>query len=225
MTAATEAAARVRDALSTLNRADLKDPRLVEVLDLSEQLVDAMQAFFGSLDSKVFGEFRYIATYIARTRQEIAALRPNDIMDERIPSAGAELQAIVRHTESATHTIMSAAEAIMCADPNDQAAFQDTVNEKVLDIFQACSFQDITGQRVRKIVDTLAHIEERVERFAKVMGVVDAPTELSEDEKRKKALLLNGPALEGPEVKQDTIDALFANSGPQSQVDIDALFA
>jgi chemotaxis protein CheZ len=223
MAAATQAAERVRNALSNLNRADLKDPRLVEVLDLSQQLVDAMQAFFGSLDNQVIGEFRYIGTYIARTRQEIAALRPNDIREERIPSAGAELEAIVRHTEDATNTIMGAAEAIMCADPNDPG-FTDLVNERVLDIFQACSFQDITGQRVRKVVDTLKHIEERVDRFAKVMGVVDAPVEVSEAEKRKQALLLNGPALNGPEVKQDAIDALFDTPGPASQDAIDALF-
>jgi chemotaxis protein CheZ len=224
--AAMETVERVRSALATLNRTDLKDPRLVEVLNLSEQLVDAMQAFFGGMDSKAYGEFRYIATYIARTRQEIAALRPNDIREERLPSAGAELEAIVRHTESATHTIMEAAEVIMAADTSDPVAFQDVVNEKVLEIFQACSFQDITGQRVQKIVDTLRHIEERVARFAHVMGVEDAPCEVSEAEKRRKALLLNGPALGGPEVAQDQIDALFGNDADaQSQDDIDRLFA
>jgi chemotaxis protein CheZ len=223
---AMEAAQRVRDALSTLNRADLKDPRLMEVLDLSEQLVDAMQSFFGALDRSTLSEFRYIATYIARTRQEIAALRPNDIRDSRIPSAGAELEAIVKNTEDATHTIMGAAETIMAADPA-AADYADLVNEKVLEIFQACSFQDITGQRVQKVVETLKHIESRVARFAHVMGVQDAHSEEDDKEKRKKALLLNGPALNGPEVKQDEIDALFADAVPAkaSQADIDALFA
>lgn len=230
-----EAVGRIRDALSALNRADLKDPRLVEVLDLSQQLVDAMQAFFTTMDSSVYGEFRYIATYIARTRQEISALRPNDIRDERIPSAGAELDAIVRHTESATHTIMEAAEAIMAADPSDPKAYQDAVNTHVLDIFQACSFQDITGQRVQKVVDTLRHIEGRIARFAQVMGAEDAPTEeASAAEQRRKALLLNGPAIGGPEVSQDSIDAMFggetAEAGAEmaedaSQDDIDKLFA
>jgi chemotaxis protein CheZ len=218
--AADEVAERVRDALTRLNKADLKDPRLVEVLDLSQQLVEAMQMFFGSLDKSVYGEFRYISTYIARTRQEISALRPNDIKEERLPSAGAELEAIVRHTEEATHTIMGAAEDIMMADATDHAAFKALVDEKIMDIFQACSFQDITGQRVQKVVDTLKHIESRVERFAHVMGVVDAPDEDDAKTKRKKDFLLNGPALNGPEVSQDAIDSLFAD-----QNDIDKLFA
>jgi chemotaxis protein CheZ len=222
---AIETAQRVRSALASLNRADLKDPRLVEVLNLSEELADAMQHFFSAIDRSVQTEFRYIATYIARTRQEISALRPNEIRDSRLPSAGAELEAIVRNTENATHTIMSAAEQIMAADPND-AAYPDLVNDRVMEIFQACSFQDITGQRVQKIVDTLRHIESRVARFAHVMGVQDEACEETEAEKRRRELLLNGPSLNGPEVCQDAIDALFADAaGPASQDSIDKLFA
>jgi chemotaxis protein CheZ len=223
--AAMEAAARVREALQTLNRADLKDPRLVEVLDLSQSLCDAMHAFFGSLDRSVNQEFRYIATYIARTRQEISALRPNDIKETRLPTAGAELEAIVKNTEDATHTIMGAAEAIMAADPGDFDAYQNLVNDKVMDIFQACSFQDITGQRVQKVVDTLRHIESRVTRFAEVMGAQDEVCEEDLRDKRKRDLLLNGPALNGPETKQDDIDAMFAAGSKSDQADIDAMFA
>lgn len=224
---AMDVAVQVREALARLNKTDLKDPRLMEVLDLSQQLVDAMQAFFGALDNKAHTEFRYIATYIARTRQEIAVLRPNDIRAERIPAAGAELEAIVRHTEAATHQIMEAAETIMTADPSDPVAYKALVDEKVMDIFQACSFQDITGQRVQKVVDTLQHIESRVARFAHVMGVQDAGFDEDDPrEQRKKALLLNGPALNGPEVRQDEIDAMFATpTAPVSQDEIDRLFS
>jgi chemotaxis protein CheZ len=222
-----DVAVQVREALARLNKTDLKDPRLMEVLDLSQQLVDAMQAFFGALDKSAHSEFRYIATYIARTRQEISVLRPNDIREERIPAAGAELEAIVKHTEDATHTIMEAAETIMVADPSDPVAYKALVDEKMMEIFQACSFQDITGQRVQKVVETLKHIESRVARFAHVMGVQDAQMD-DEDPRdaRKKKLLLNGPALNGPEVKQDEIDAMFATPAePASQDEIDRLFA
>jgi chemotaxis protein CheZ len=220
-------AVQVREALARLNQTDLKDPRLTEVLDLSQQLVDALQAFLDAPDKTAHGEFRYIATYIARTRQEISVLRPHDIREERIPAAGAELEAIVKHTEAATHAIMEAAETIMNADPTDMRAYKALVGDKVMEIFQACSFQDITGQRVQKIVDTLKHIESRVARFAHAMGVEDAPGD-DEDprETRKKALLLHGPALNGPEVKQDEIDRLFDTpASPASQEEIDRLFS
>lgn len=223
---AQEVAQRVRTALSSISKTDFNDPRLMEVLNLSQQLVDAMQTFFGSIDKTVYGEISYIATYIAKTRQEISALRPNDIRSERLPTAGAELEAIVRNTEAASNQIMSAAERIMAADCSDLPAYQATVNECVIEIFQACSFQDLTGQRVRKIVDSLNHIEERVARFSQVMGVEDAPIEETEEERRRRELLLNGPAADGPATPQDAIDALFGDcTGPVDQDAIDKLFA
>jgi chemotaxis protein CheZ len=218
-----EVAQQVRQALSALQGADLKDPRLGEVLTLASQMSEAMQAFFGALDKTLYGELRYISSYIQRTKQEIAALRPNDIREDRIPSAGIELDAVVQHTAEATNRIMSCAEEIMSADPSD-AGYADLVNDRVLAIFEACTFQDITGQRIRKVVDTLEHIESRIMRFAEVMGVDDAEAEETEKDKRKKELLLNGPALNGPEVQQDAIDALFGDDAKVGQDAIDALF-
>ena len=40
---------------------------------------EAMMAFFGSMDSSLYGELRYLSAYIQRTRTEIAALRPNAV--------------------------------------------------------------------------------------------------------------------------------------------------
>lgn len=223
--AAVEVAQRVRTALSSISAQDFKDPRLMEVLNLSQQLVDAMQTFFGSIDKTVYGEISYIATYIAKMRDEIAALRPNDIRSERIPTAGAELEAIVRNTENASNQIMSAAERIMALDPSEVATYHATVQDCVLEIFQACSFQDLTGQRVRKIVESLNHIEGRVARFSQVMGVEDAPIPETDEDRRKRELLLNGPALNGPTTAQDDIDALFSSDAPVDQDAIDKLFA
>lgn len=224
--AAPEVVLRVREALSSLKDADLKDPRLGEVLNLASQMSDAMISFFGAMDSSIAGEMRYLSAYITRTRSEIAALRPNDIKNDGIPTAGKELDAIVANTADATHRIMEAAELVMSADPSDIDAYQALVSEKMMDIFEACSFQDITGQRVKKIVDTLSHIEDRISRFAHIMGVDDAEAPLTEEQKRKKDLLLNGPALNGPEVKQEEIDAMFGGRDEEvlNQADLDALF-
>lgn len=221
---AAETVERVRLALNSLSASKPSDPRLIAVLDLSQQLVDAMQAFFSALDRSVYDEFKYIGDYIARMREEIATLRPNEMHGARIPSAGAELNAITRHTEQATNAIMSAAEAIMAADESDPRLYRETVQAHAMEIFEACSFQDITGQRVRKVIDTLQHIEAHVARFASVMGVEDAPSQESEEERRRRELLLNGPALDGPTTKQDDIDAMFSAGGAASQDDIDRLF-
>ena len=220
-----EVANKVRDAITALKGADLKDPRLGEVLNLASQMSEAMQMFFSSIDRSLFDEMRYISSYIQRTRLEISNLRPNDLSEDRIPGAGAELHAVVQHTAEATNLIMAVAEDVMAADTSDPAAYQAFVSDKMMEIFEACTFQDITGQRIRKVVDTLTHIEQRLERFASVMGVEDAELEETSEDKRKRENLLNGPALNGPEVAQDDIDALFGTEGAaMDQSDLDALF-
>jgi len=220
-----EVATKVRDAITALKGADLKDPRLGEVLNLASQMSEAMQMFFSSIDRSLFDEMRYISSYIQRTRLEISNLRPNDLSEDRIPGAGAELHAVVQHTAEATNLIMAVAEDVMAADTSDPAAYQVFVSDKMMEIFEACTFQDITGQRIKKVVDTLTHIEQRLERFASVMGVEDAELEETAEDKRKRENLLNGPALNGPEVAQDDIDALFGTEGASmDQSDLDALF-
>ena len=220
-----EVATKVRDAITALKGADLKDPRLGEVLNLASQMSEAMQMFFSSIDRSLFDEMRYISSYIQRTRLEISNLRPNDLSEDRIPGAGAELHAVVQHTAEATNLIMAVAEDVMAADTSDPAAYQAFVSDKMMEVFEACTFQDITGQRIKKVVDTLTHIEQRLERFASVMGVEDAELEETSEDKRKRENLLNGPALNGPEVAQDDIDALFGTEGASmDQSDLDALF-
>jgi chemotaxis protein CheZ len=220
-----EVAARVRDAISALKGSDLNDPRLGEGLYLASQMSEAMEVFFSSIDRSLFDEMRYISSYIQRTRLEISNLRPNDLSEDRIPGAGAELHAVVHHTAEATNLIMGVAEDVMAADASDPDAYQAFVSAKMMEVFEACTFQDITGQRIKKVVDTLAHIEQRLERFASVMGVEDAKLEESLEDKRKRENLINGPALNGPEVAQDDIDALFATEGASmDQSDLDALF-
>lgn len=219
---AAEVAARVRESLANLKTKDLKDGQVMEVLSLAQQLTDTMQLFFGSLDQSIHKEFVYIADYIARTRSEISKLRPNDIKEQRIPTAGAELEAVVTDTERATETIMHEAETLLGTKPDDMAAYKSQVDDAMMRIIEACSFQDLSGQRVSKVVESLRHVEKRVTRFAATMGVHDA--EADEDEiaeaERKKKLHLNGPAIGGPEVRQDGVDELIA----LDQNAIDSLF-
>ncbi len=221
-----DVATKIRDALDDIKAADLDDPRLMEVLGLAENLVDTMKMFFGAMDHSILDEFQHIAQYINRTREEISALRPNDIHETRIPTAGAELEAVVGDTEGATETIMTLAENVMCADNSDKDAYKAQVDDAMMQIIEACSFQDITGQRVSKVVATLSHIEERVSRFSEVMGVLDADTTLSDKEQWQEDNLLNGPQIDGPATGQDAIDALFdgGDEAALGQDDIDNMF-
>jgi len=188
-------------------------PNLVDVLALAEVMVGSVQNFFGSLDTEVYAEFRSIADHISDMREDISALQPKELKLEKMPRAGQELDAIVKSTEQATNTIMNSAEAIMAADTTDPATYQTAVNDEVMKIFEACSFQDITGQRISKVVETLQFIESRIDRLVDTMGVAGEGGSMTEEEQasedRKKDQLLNGPQLDGEGTSQDDIDALF----------------
>ena len=185
-----------------------------DIISLAEVAAQSLQGFFQAMDAKVYRELREIAGYIESMRTEIGALQVNDLKNTRIPSAGEELGAIVKATETATNTIMECAEALMGADASDPAAYKALADEKMMIIFEACSFQDITGQRIAKVVETLQHIEQRVSRFADVMQAKDFEGFLDEREKaraeRKEKLLLNGPPLAGHGVDQSKVDEMFA---------------
>ncbi|MCF4164722.1 protein phosphatase CheZ [Zavarzinia compransoris] len=218
-------------------------PNLVEVASVTEVLIATMQAYFRSIDTSIYREFRELSDYIAKARGEIASLRPSDLQRDRLPRAGKELEAIVRSTEEATNKIMAAAEAVMAADPAADD-FRTLVSDRCMEIFEACSFQDITGQRISKVVETLTYIEERVGRLKDALGseLQDGPPD--EDRRKGDEVLLNGPALEGEGIAQDEVDKLMgdgeAPAGPAksrpapapaptpgdkvSQADIDALF-
>jgi chemotaxis protein CheZ len=202
------------DALVDFLRQKRENVSFTDIIRLAEIAAQSLQSFFETFDVTVYRELREIAGYIESMRQEIGALQANELKDSRIPMAGQELGAIVKSTEQATNTIMECAEALMAADAKDPAAYKALVDEKMLVIFEACSFQDITGQRIKKVVDTLQHIEERVSRFAKVMQAKDLEGFLTDNERereeRQKRLLLNGPQLENEAIKQNEVDALFS---------------
>ena len=84
-------------------------------------------------------------------------------------------------------------------------------------IFEACSFQDITGQRVTKVVKTLSHIDERLTTLLAALGaeLADIPVE-PENQPEGDAALMTGPALEGEGIDQDEVDALLNGPGPAS---------
>jgi chemotaxis protein CheZ len=125
-----------------------------------------------------------------------------------------ELDAVVKATEAASNTIMECAEAVLASDASDAAAFKAMVDQHMLVIFEACSFQDIAGQRIAKVVETLEHIEARLARFTEAMRAKDADRFVSAEERasaeRRERLLLHGPQLPDRSNAQGDVDALMA---------------
>ena len=187
---------------------------LADVVALAELTAESLQTFFSTLDTAVYRELREIATYINDMKAEIGALQANELKESHIPAAGQELGAIVKATEEATNSIMECAETVMAADTRDPAAYKALVDAQMMRVFDACSFQDITGQRIAKVVETLQQIEQRVSRFVEAMCAKDLSGFIDEQERsraeRKNRFMLNGPAREGEGIAQAQVDQIFS---------------
>lgn len=200
--------------VNNLRKQDTATLSLIDVASVTEVLMGTMNAFYKSIDTSIYRECRALSDYISNARKEIASLQPVDLESARIPRAGLELDAIVQQTEEATNTIMEAAEEIMGADASDPDKYQAVTQDAVMRIFEACSFQDITGQRISKVVETLSHIEQRVLELRTLMGVTDADIAqaIDDDKPTGDAALLSGPALDGEGIDQNEVDALMGGA-------------
>ncbi|MBW7962817.1 protein phosphatase CheZ [Bradyrhizobium sp. BR 10261] len=167
-------------------------------------------------------ELDLIHDAIDRTKREIATLHGKSFDGGEMAKVNGELGAVVGGTEQATQQILEAAESIDQAASamskvdsiDQQKRLADDIQERVISIFEACNFQDLTGQRISKVMSTMKFIEQHINAMMEIWGGVDAikahvPAPVdnrSEDEK-----LLNGPKLAGDvgHASQDDIDALF----------------
>jgi chemotaxis protein CheZ len=157
---------------------------------------------------------------IARTKREIATLRYAGAQGQEINRVTDELGAIVLGTETATNSILAAAERIDELSGNLAARlsggdqeFAREISDHVISIFEACNFQDITGQRISKVVNAMRFVEERVHEMIEIWGGLESfkDVETLDQPRDGDEALLNGPALETDKgiTSQDAIDALF----------------
>lgn len=157
-------------------------------------------------------EVRNVAAYVATLKGEIAALRPTEISGSRLPTLCDELAAVDTDTKAATDRIMAAAEAIFSADRTSRG-YAATVEAAVLEILEACAFQDLAGQRLARAKRALAEIERRLQRFAASTGIPDAAAHFDREsilrEVRSEVLLVDGPQAGDEAIGQGAVDKLF----------------
>lgn len=169
---------------------------------------------------KVKAEVEAIAARITLTKQEIAALKHPLAKDDKLHSASMELSAVVKATEEATTAIMQVAEHLdetvreVTSLVSDSYAISrlNEMSEQITKLFEACSFQDLTGQRITKVVKTIDYIEERIETMQVIWGKKDLEKLPIPDDgivKKDGELELHGPQSAGQAISQDDIDKLF----------------
>lgn len=165
-------------------------------------------------------EIAAMVRMIGQAKSEIAAIKHPMSNDDRMLNATSELDAIVLATETSTEDVLAASEAIetiarriagLHHDDEDVVAMTEQIGAEIIKIFEACNFQDITGQRITKVIKTIRFIEAKVLTLIDIWGVgafSDLP--VAEDASSQgDADLMNGPQLSGQGISQDDINALF----------------
>jgi len=158
-----------------------------------------------------------MAKAIARTKAEIAAIKPDAAHHGKFGEATEELDSIVQATETATSDILAAAEQIQeiawtMREQGLDAAVCDLIDSKATDVYTACSFQDLTGQRTRKVIQVMRYLEGRINAMIGIWGLDGAmAAEAAESERARsgEAALLNGPALPGHGLDQADVDVVM----------------
>jgi chemotaxis protein CheZ len=193
----------------------------------SQQVADAqvlLQTYRAQIEQceKLKIELDLIHDAISRTKQEIAVLHGKSFNGTEMAKVTGELGAVVGGTEQATQQILEAAEAIdqsasamaKITSPDQQRLLSEEIQERVVAIFEACNFQDLTGQRISKVMNTMKFIEHHINVMKEIWGGVDAirahaPAVI--DDRVGDARLLNGPKTDDEvgHASQDDIDAMF----------------
>jgi len=195
-------------------------PALAPAIDAGAEPHDQITA--GDL-SKLKSETDSIHRAISRTMQELASLHFGTFGDADQGRASRELDAVVDSTERATQQILEAAEIIDEAantlsatlKQDQEQALASDIRDHVVRIFEACNFQDLSGQRIAKVLATLTFVEDRVARMLEIWGGRDAIKHYAAGalvDRITETKLTNGPKLGGDagHVSQQDIDAMFA---------------
>lgn len=191
--------------------------KVEEVAKVIGSLMASGTGDVAGLSRKIYAELEALNRYIQNAKNEIAALRPDEVKDEYLPAAADELDAIVAATAEATNSIMDATEIMERVAEKLEGEDQDNLLDATTRIYEACGFQDITGQRISKVVKTLAEIEAKVDALVKAFGgeFANVPPPKKPDLEGTKEVsdedLLHGPQQPGEAISQDEIDRLLAD--------------
>ncbi|MBS7812624.1 protein phosphatase CheZ [Roseococcus pinisoli] len=177
------------------------------------QVLESLAGAMTTTEAALLAELDALGREVQRAKTEIAALRVDDINASHIPSATDELDAVVEHTATATNEILDVCEGLEAMQARLPSEEGEKLAAAVTRIYEACGFQDITGQRISKVVSALKAIEARIAavsaRFS--IGTEAPPLPDNVSPMTEGRALANGPQLPATASSQQEIDKLLAS--------------
>ncbi len=189
----------------------------VMAAEVVREVLATMRGDLTSPEVQLLSEIEELGRTIARARAEVAALGVDEITGSHIPVASDELEAVVVHTASATDRILAVCETLDLlagtlgeSDGPSRAEAARVLRDATTEVYEACSFQDITGQRIGKVVGALQAIDAKVARIIEAFGE-RARTAPAPHRELPAGDLLHGPQLPDLAMDQLGIDRLLAS--------------
>ncbi len=171
------------------------------------KVITGLEATAPKSDELVQKEIRDILRLLRETKEEISRASNAAISKDKIFDANISLDEVIKETEEATNSIMDNVDSIFEVSANMPAAIADRLNAAGIKIMEACNFQDLTGQRIRKVIKTLSYIDDKITMLARTFGI----KEFEHEEVSYEQSLMNGPQHQNSIPTQDDIDKLFGD--------------
>lgn len=188
----------------------------VDVSEVSSIVGEVMGTLEGDFDLQEVhfqDELRDLLKHIEQAKNELFDIQPKHLSENKIPEASNQLDQVVAATEEAATKIMDSAEEISDIAMSMEGETAERLMAISTQIFETSSFQDITGQRVTKVVTTLKYLEEKLMVLADAIGDTDSHIDAGKDAEgicpESNENLLQGPQCAVTGNDQDAIDALF----------------
>ena len=200
-------------------------------------------------DLELYGELGELAMFINETKKSLKTFDAAKIAENDLPAASDQLEGIVEATEDATNQILTAAETMLDdqerirkimdelkgikfsngskgkekadAAIGELETLYQSNNTKLMEVMSACNFQDLTGQRIQKIITLVHGVESKIMKMILTFNIKkQEKTGDSDDEKvvKEKEMLakieemeLKGPQRKGEAVSQSEVDDLLGD--------------
>jgi len=167
------------------------------------ELISVFIQFTNGNEEVLYNEIKAIEQKVEEAKKEISA--PANKEDTVLACASSELDAVIESTEEATNKILDSAENIQKAISNQTTPeVSKNISDNIMVIFEACNFQDLTGQRIKKVSTALDFIHECVGHILKAYSFDDIKNDNREDSE-----LMSGPQSDSSSPDQSDVDKLF----------------
>lgn len=176
--------------------------------DIIRQFLNVINPYLANNEKQaIYNQIEMILAQFVSLKRDISNISDEILDDNFIPDIAMNLRSVVIQTEKSVTGILDVSDEISALSSKiEDASIREELLIKSTKILELCNFQDLTGQRIQKIVHHLTEIESIM---YKMLHALRPDMKLRSRHKSQQEKLLNGPQKEEHTPSQNDIDCLF----------------